>query len=67
MITIFGGIGRLRVRTYFVSQFVRIDLLYSPLTLFRSECDFAHCLDCITAIEIALEISLILKAVSMLT
>jgi len=42
MITIFGGIGRLRVRTSFVSQLVRIHLLYSPLTLFRFECDFAQ-------------------------
>jgi len=42
MLTIFGGIGRLRVRTSFVSQLVRIDLLYSPLTLFRCECDFAQ-------------------------
>jgi len=38
----FGGIGRLRVRTSFVSQIVRIDLLYSPLTLFRCECDFGQ-------------------------
>jgi len=35
MITIFGGIGRLRVRPSFVSQLVRIDWLYSLLTLFR--------------------------------
>jgi len=38
----FGGIGRLRVRTSFVSQCVRIESLYSPLALFRCECDFAQ-------------------------
>jgi len=39
---IFGGIGCLRVRTSFVSQWVCIESLYSPLALFRCECDFAQ-------------------------
>jgi len=38
----FAGIGRLRVRTSFVSQLVRIHLLHSPLTLFCHECDFGQ-------------------------
>jgi len=42
MITIFGGIGRLRVRPSFVSQLVRIHLLYGMLTLFCGECEFAQ-------------------------
>ena len=42
MITIIGGIGRLRVRPSFVSQLVRIHLLYSMLTLFCRECEFAQ-------------------------
>jgi len=40
--TIFGGLGRLRVRTSFVSQIVRLDLRYSPLTLFCGEREFGQ-------------------------
>jgi len=38
----FGGIGHLRVRPSFVSQLVRIHLLYSPLTPFGREFEFAQ-------------------------
>jgi len=34
--------GRPLVRTSFVSQLVRIRLLYSPLTLFCGECEFGQ-------------------------
>ena len=37
MITIFGGIGRLRVRTSFVSQAVRIDFYYTARSHFSVE------------------------------
>jgi len=67
MITIFGGIGRLRVRTSFVSQMVRIDFYYTADSHFSVENASLPSLDCITEIGIALEISLILKAVLMLT
>jgi len=42
MITIIGGMGRLRVRTSFVSQTVRIDFYTARSHFFRGECDFAQ-------------------------
>jgi len=39
---ILGGVGLLRVCTSLIFQLVRIHLLYSSLTLFRCECDFAQ-------------------------
>jgi len=59
MITIFGGIGRLRVRTSCISQLVRIDFYYTALSHFSVDNATLPSLDCITAFEIALELSLI--------
>jgi len=56
MITIFGGIGRLRERTSFVSQLVRIDFYYTARSHFSVVNAKLPSLDCITAFEIALEI-----------
>jgi len=62
MITIFGGIGRLRVRTSFLSQIVRIDFYYTARSHFSVVNSTFPSLDCITAFEIALEIALICES-----
>jgi len=59
MITIFGGIGRLRVRTSFVSQVVRSDFYYTARLHFSVVNASLGSLDCITAFKIAHGISLI--------
>jgi len=59
MITIFDGIGRLPVRPSFVFQLVRIDFYYTARSHFSVDNATLPSLDCITALEIAIEISLI--------
>jgi len=67
MITIFGGIGRLRVRTSFVSQVVRIDFYYTARSHFSVENASLPSLDCITAFELHFEYDGFVKTASMLT